>query len=132
MTGLEQLAAAAVPVTFAAGEALMTQGEPGDRYIVIESGAVDVIGDGRLLQKCGPGNGIGEIALLSRVPRTATAIARSAVSGYALDAAAFLDAVAAPASSAAAALVVRERLARSARAVKRRGLSRRDRPDARS
>ena len=110
MTALERLAGAAVPVTFAAGEALMTQGEPGDRYIVIEDGAVDVIGDGRLLRKCGPGNGIGEIALLRRVPRTATAIARSPVSAYALDAAAFLDAVAAPASSAAAALVIRERL----------------------
>jgi len=120
MTALERLAGAAVPVTFATGEALMTQGEPGDRYIVIESGAVDVVGDGRLLRKCGPGNGIGEIALLRRVPRTATAIARSPVSAYALDAAAFLDAVAAPASSAAAALVIRDRLGRSGEARSRR------------
>jgi len=116
MTALERLAGAAVPVTFATGEKLMTQGEPGDRYIVIESGAVDVVGDGRLLRKCGPGNGIGEIALLRRVPRTATAIARSPVSGYALDTAAFLDAVATPASSAAAALMIGERLARSSEA----------------
>ncbi len=120
MTALERMAGAAVPVNFAAGEVLMTQGEPGDRYIVIEDGAVDVVGDGRLLRKCGPGNGIGEIALLRRVPRTATAIARSQVSGYALDAAAFLDAVAAPASSAAAALVIRERLGRSAETRSRR------------
>lgn len=123
MTALERLAGGAVPVTFSNGEVLMAQGEAGDRYIVIESGAVDVTDHGRLLRRCGPGNGIGEIALLRRVPRTATATARSPVSGYALDRASFLDAVAAPASSAAAALVIRERLARSAEARSgRRGL----------
>jgi len=116
LTALERLAGAAVRVSFAPGQALMTEGEPGDRYIVIESGAVEVVGKGQLLRTCGPGNGIGEIALLRRVPRTASAIARSPVMAYALDSAAFLDAVAAPASSAAAALVVQERLSRSGRA----------------
>jgi hypothetical protein len=111
MTALERLAGAAVPVAFASGETLMAQGEPGDRFIVIESGAVDVVGDGRFIRACGPGNGIGEIALLRRVPRTATAIARSPVTAYAFGAEAFLDAVATPASSAAAALLVRQRLA---------------------
>jgi CRP-like cAMP-binding protein len=89
----------------------MAQGEPGDRFIVIESGTVDVVGDGRFIRACGPGNGIGEIALLRRVPRTATAIARSPVTAYAFGTEAFLDAVAMPASSAAAALLVRQRLA---------------------
>jgi CRP-like cAMP-binding protein len=111
MTALERLAGAAVPVAFANGETLMAQGEPGDRFIVIESGTVDVVGDGQFIRACGPGNGIGEIALLRRVPRTATAIARSAVTGYAFGTEAFLDAVATPASSAAAALLVRQRLA---------------------
>jgi Cyclic nucleotide-binding domain len=111
MTALEQLAGAAVPVAFANGETLMAQGEPGDRFIVIENGTVDVVGDGRFIRACGPGNGIGEIALLRRVPRTATAIARSPVTGYAFGTEAFLDAVAMPASSAAAALLVRQRLA---------------------
>jgi hypothetical protein len=111
MTALEQLAVAAVPVAFANGETLMAQGEPGDRFIVIESGTVDVVGDGQFIRACGPGNGIGEIALLRRVPRTATAIARSPVTAYAFGTEAFLDAVAMPASSAAAALLVRQRLA---------------------
>jgi CRP-like cAMP-binding protein len=37
---------------------------------VIETGAADVIGDGRLVTTLGPGEGFGEIALLRRVPRT--------------------------------------------------------------
>ena len=111
MTALERLAGAAVPVAFADGETLMAQGEPGDRFIVIESGTVDVSADGQFIRACGPGNGIGEIALLRRVPRTATAIARSPVTAYAIGNEAFLDAVATPASSAAAAQLVGQRLA---------------------
>jgi len=77
---------------------------------VIDSGTVDVIGDGHFIRACGPGNGIGEIALLRRVPRTATAIARSPVTGYSFGNEAFLDALATPASAAAASLLVRQRL----------------------
>lgn len=129
LTALERLAEAAVPVTFASGEALMTEGEPGDRYIVLEEGAVDVVGAGELLRTCGPGNGIGEIALLRRVPRTATAIARSPVRAYAIGTEAFMDAVSAPASAEAAALVVRERLGRFAGGRTRRRGKRQDSRD---
>jgi CRP-like cAMP-binding protein len=38
---------------------------------VIETGTADVVGDGRVVTKLGPGDGFGEIALLRRVPRTA-------------------------------------------------------------
>jgi CRP-like cAMP-binding protein len=38
---------------------------------VIETGAADVVGDGRLITMLGPGDGFGEIGLLRRVPRTA-------------------------------------------------------------
>jgi CRP-like cAMP-binding protein len=56
---------------------------------------------------------VGEIALLRRVPRTATVKALTRITGYALDEPAFLDAVAVPASSSVAALVIADRLARS-------------------
>jgi MFS family permease len=116
LTALERLAGAAVPVEFAPGQVLMAEGEPGDHYIIIETGDVEVTDAGRYLRTVGPGEGIGEIALLRQVPRTATVTAIGRVTGYTLDAAAFLDAVAAPASSAAAAVVIGERLAHSTKA----------------
>ena len=110
MTALERLADAAEPVTFAPEQRLMTQGESGDRYLLIASGAVDVIADGELVRKCGPGNGIGEIALLRHGTRTATAIARTPVEAYAIGTDAFLEAVSAPFSWAAAISVATHRL----------------------
>jgi hypothetical protein len=128
LTALERLAASAVPVEFDPGEALMTQGERGDRYVVIDAGEVDIESDGQWLRDCGPGNGIGEIALIRRVPRTATARARTAVRAWAIDSDAFLDAVATPASAAAAAVIIQDRLRRLARVRRRRRVRARGRP----
>ncbi len=75
LTAIDRLAAAARSVTFGPGDVLMRQGEPGDTYIAIESGTVAIEVDGRSVATCGVGEGIGEIALLRRVPRTATATA---------------------------------------------------------
>jgi CRP-like cAMP-binding protein len=55
-----------------AGQAVFRQGDPADRFYVIELGAADVVGDGRLVTTLGPEDGFGEIALLRSVPRTAT------------------------------------------------------------
>jgi len=91
----------------------MTQGEPGDTFIVIASGDVDVSVDGRPIHQLGPGSGIGEIALLRRSPRTATVVAATDVTGYAIDAPTFLAAIAGPAAAAAAERLAAERLAES-------------------
>lgn len=40
MTGVERVAAGQVPIKAPAGTALMTQGEPGDRFVVIQTGEI--------------------------------------------------------------------------------------------
>jgi MFS family permease len=72
LPAIEQLARGLEPVHVPAGQAVFRQGDPADRFYVIETGAADVVGDGRLVTSLGPGDGFGEIALLRRVPRTAT------------------------------------------------------------
>jgi predicted MFS family arabinose efflux permease len=112
LTAMDRLAEAARPVTFAAGEVLMRQGDRGDTYLAITQGDVAIDVDGRAVATMGPGDGIGEIALLRETPRTATATAVSDVAGYALGARDFLAAVCGPASATAAQAMVEERLAR--------------------
>ncbi|MFE5671025.1 MFS transporter [Agromyces sp. NPDC056523] len=77
LPSIEQLARGLEPATFPAGAAVFDQGDVGDRFYVIESGAADVVGDGRVVAALGPGEGFGEIALLRRTPRTATVVATS-------------------------------------------------------
>jgi MFS family permease len=113
LTALDRLAENLSPRSFESGDVLMWKGEPGDHYFLIASGNVDVDDDGRTLRSCGRGDGIGEIALLRSVPRTATVVARSHVDGYAIDAHAFLSAISGPAATAAAESVASERLAYS-------------------
>ena len=72
LPAIEQLARGLEPVHVPAGQAVFHQGDPADRFYVIETGAADVVGDGRLVTTLGPGEGFGEIALLRRVRRTAT------------------------------------------------------------
>ncbi|GAA2031855.1 hypothetical protein GCM10009740_22280 [Terrabacter terrae] len=79
LPSVEQLARGLEPVNLAAGEVVFRQGDVGDRYYVIESGDVEVVGDGRVVATIGPGEGFGEIALLRRTPRTATVVALSDV-----------------------------------------------------
>ena len=59
-----------------AGTDLCRQGDPGDSFFVIVDGEADVIGDGETVRTIGPGAGVGEIALLRDIPRTATVRAR--------------------------------------------------------
>jgi len=113
LTALDRLAESLVPMSFEAGEVLMRKGEPGEHYFLIAEGEAEVSDDGRLLGTCGPGDGVGEIALLHRVPRTATVVARARGGGFTIDARAFLEAVAGPAAAAMVDAVASARLGRS-------------------
>lgn len=90
---IEALAASLTPVELPAGTVLMRQGDPGDDYYAIAAGELDVSRDGRLLNRIGRGEGVGEIALLHSVPRTATVTAHSAATVYQLNREPFLSAV---------------------------------------
>jgi diguanylate cyclase len=63
-----------------AGEALFRQGEPGDCAYIIESGQLEVFrgknARRRVLALLGPGELIGEMAVIDHGPRTASAVAR--------------------------------------------------------
>lgn len=72
LPALEQLAAGLSPRHVTAGEVLYRQGDAGEGCFVIEQGRAEVIGDGRPIATVGPGELVGEIALLRDVPRTAT------------------------------------------------------------
>jgi MFS family permease len=112
LTALDRLAENLSPVSFAPGEVVMREGDPGDHYLLIADGEVDVSSRGRYLQTCGAGDGVGEIALLRQVPRTATVVAKTRVTGFAIDAPTFLTSVAGPTAAAAAEAVTSSRLAR--------------------
>ena len=62
---------------FAAGDVLFRDGEPGDRMFVIQTGAVRITktmgGEQKVLAVLGPGEFLGEMAILNGKPRTATA-----------------------------------------------------------
>jgi CRP-like cAMP-binding protein len=100
LTAIERLAAGMVPLAAAAGEVLMREGAPGETFVIIASGEVEVTVAGQPMQRLGPGAGVGEIALLRRSPRTATVTALTPVTGYAVDAATFACAVSGPATAA--------------------------------
>jgi len=90
---LEGLAAALTPAEVPAEAVLIRQGEEGDAYYAIAAGQFDVLQDGRFLRRCGRGEGVGEIALLRAVPRTASVVAQTGGTVYRLAREPFLTAV---------------------------------------
>ena len=75
------------------GDEVVRQGDLGDRFYVIESGAFDVLVDGRTIQTLAEGDHFGEVALLHDVPRTATVRAATDGAVWALDQEEFLATV---------------------------------------
>jgi Cyclic nucleotide-binding domain/HEAT repeats len=77
---LEPIAAAAEEEVFSEGELLAVRGEPGDTLYVIVDGQVQVLGAGEQeLAVRGPGDFIGEMAVISSKPRAASLLATSDV-----------------------------------------------------
>jgi predicted MFS family arabinose efflux permease len=89
---VERLALSLERVDLEAGQVLFSAGDTGDRYYAIESGELAVeLATGTKTE--GPGKGVGEIALLRDVPRTATVRASTDARLLALPRDAFISAV---------------------------------------
>jgi CRP-like cAMP-binding protein len=71
----EQVARWADEVDVEAGYHLLDQGRLPYEFFVIEEGTVEVRKDGELLSTLGPGDFLGEIAILEHGRRTATVVA---------------------------------------------------------
>jgi CRP-like cAMP-binding protein len=77
------------PLSARAGDVLMRQGEPGTEFVLIVEGLASVRrdrGDGNGSQEvatAGPGAVLGELALLTNHPRTATVVAVEPITGFA-------------------------------------------------
>jgi CRP-like cAMP-binding protein len=65
-------------VSFAPGEVIFEVGTPGDCMYVVIEGEVGIVSGGRTIETTGPGGILGEMSLIDRSPRSATAIAHTA------------------------------------------------------
>jgi MFS family permease len=92
-TVLERLAANLRPVEVSLGGVVFKQGDLGDYFYVIDEGSVQVVTNESLIDELHAGDFFGEIALLRRVPRTATCIAAPGTKLYALDGDQFIEAI---------------------------------------
>jgi CRP-like cAMP-binding protein len=69
---LRNIAKAAEPVKVTAGTTVCDEGEVGQTFYFIVSGTAAVVRNGRKVAELGPGGYFGELALLDRLPRSAT------------------------------------------------------------
>ena len=69
---LAAVAAEADELTLPEGRALATEGARGAEFVVIVDGSADVRKNGKRINRLGSGDFLGEIALISGAPRTAT------------------------------------------------------------
>jgi CRP/FNR family transcriptional regulator, cyclic AMP receptor protein len=76
---LAELAGLLKPFRFRAGESLMEAGDRSGRFYLITAGSAAVIANGRKRLTLGPGEYVGEIAVIDEGPRTATVVAETDV-----------------------------------------------------
>jgi len=76
---LKEIAMLADEIDLHEGKEMTREGEPGREFFVLLEGTADVKKKSRKVNALGPGDFFGEIALVSREPRTATVIATSPV-----------------------------------------------------
>ncbi|TMD62874.1 MAG: cyclic nucleotide-binding domain-containing protein [Chloroflexi bacterium] len=93
LTVVEQIAGSLEPMAFQPQQAVCTEGEPGDRFFIIDTGHAEVERSGAVLRHLAAGDSFGEIALLRAVPRTATVRAEDLLQTFSLRQLDFVSAV---------------------------------------
>jgi CRP/FNR family transcriptional regulator, cyclic AMP receptor protein len=76
---LREVASLADEVDLPAGKVLTKEGDRGREFFALLEGEVEVEQGGRLIRTLDAGDFFGEIALVTRMPRTATVIAKTDV-----------------------------------------------------
>ena len=90
---VEHLASELQPATYEPGDVVIREGEPGESFYLIAEGRARASKDGKQLSEMGTADSFGEIALLRRIPRTATVTAITRLQVRILDREEFLAAV---------------------------------------
>ena len=86
---LSQISSLMTRVDLVTGDVLARQGEIGREFVILLEGEAEVARDGKVIAVRGPGDYIGEIALLDNRPRTATVTAKTDVAAEVLNRAEF-------------------------------------------
>lgn len=76
--------------SFAEGEKIFVQDDDADCMYVVRSGSVGIVASGAVLETVGPNGTFGELALIDRGTRSATAVAREVTEVAVIDEKAFL------------------------------------------
>jgi len=77
MTGLRKLMREREPVRYSAGQTIFKEGDTGAFLYIVNSGTVAIVLQGKRLERVGAGGTFGEMAIVDRSPRSATAYAET-------------------------------------------------------
>lgn len=88
---LQSIARIADELDIREGKVLIREGERGREFFVLVRGEVEVRRKGRKMATLGPGSFFGEVALLSKIPRSATVTAMTPLDVLVITDRAFLD-----------------------------------------
>ncbi|MBA2281949.1 MAG: cyclic nucleotide-binding domain-containing protein [Acidimicrobiia bacterium] len=75
---LDDLVKAAHERPLAPGQTLLREGDPGDEVMIVLDGEASVVVGGVLVGSIGPGDCVGEMAVLGNAPRSATVTSATA------------------------------------------------------
>jgi CRP/FNR family cyclic AMP-dependent transcriptional regulator len=76
---LQQLAGIADEIDLREGKVLTRQGSTGREFFILLEGEVEVTKDGKTVNRLGPGEFFGEMALIGHQPRSATVVASTPI-----------------------------------------------------